>query len=871
MAETGKRFQSKYSAIIEANRLKSYIDDKSLLPVYASSSAKIYPYQIAAARFALRSDYLKGCILCDEASLGKTYEAILIAGQKWYEGKENILIILPATLVPQWNRKLDKHFSIPHTFWNNTKNIPDEEGLIITTYECALKYIDRIKERDWDLVIFDEADVLSNYEAQNTIALKEAVKQAFKLLLTPTPLKKDIRDIYGLIHFIDESVLPDVDVFYKRYFRKPENYPELTAWVSQFCFRTLKDQTTDYVNFTRRIPITVDYPLIPEEKELYNLIKTYLITDDKVAYPNIDSYNLNLMFWNYLSSSPVAFADMLDSGINRTYGAEKTYLQKIQDLARSIDVNSKTHQLLKILKTTFNHLKNMKVTQKAIIFVERSATVDYLYKIFLKNDYNVIKYKDIDSLDKFRNDDEIQILITTDKTAKGLDIEYCPVVVNYDLLYNTIEMEQRICRCHRQGQNSDVLVINLLSKENFADVRILELINKRTLQFNSIFGMSDDIVGNFDAKIKDVLQNFRHKDIVAKDFEHNLAEHKIENKKLVDTSEEVLFTTFTKSISSKVTVSPDYIKDKSDEINATLWELIKYYFTYLQPDWYEVDDKNKTLTLIEGYNRPFLFTYQEELRGRRKNYEGYQKYGMASDFIPVRGRISIMSLLAKGLLDKLDMDCPSEAKIYVDSNIEECEIGYYEYTITSNNDSSYRKYILIGQTKSGRELSENECMDILNLQIKNIYERESFEVSRLGSILEDFRVSNLDDKITKDNLLKQYFIDKEGSIAYEAEKIKMLAGRKKAGLEVHITELKNKISENKKQLESKKFNGLEELQATKEIKVLQQELRKKENDLFFDSEQIDVETEEEIKKLTDDFNFKVFIHKKFHLQIFGTV
>ena len=350
MVEEGTRFKSKYSAIIEANRLKSYVDDESLLPVYASSTAKIYPYQIAAARFALRSDYLKGSILCDEASLGKTYEAILIAGQMWYEGKENILIILPATLVPQWNRKLDKHFSIPHTFWNNTKNIPDEEGLIITTYECALKYIDRIKERDWDLVIFDEADILSNYEAQNTIALKDAVKQAYKLLLTPTPLKKDIRDIYGLIHFIDESVLPDVDAFYKRYFRKPENYPELTSWVSQFCFRTLKDQTTDYVNFTRRIPITVDYPLTPEEKELYNLIKTYLITDDKVAYPNIDSYNLNLMFWNYLSSSPVAFADMLDAGIERTYETEKAYLKKIQDLARSIEVNSKTQQLLKILK-----------------------------------------------------------------------------------------------------------------------------------------------------------------------------------------------------------------------------------------------------------------------------------------------------------------------------------------------------------------------------------------------------------------------------------------------------------------------------------------------------------------------------------------
>lgn len=69
------------------------------------------------------------------------------------------------------------------------------------------------------------------------------------------------------------------------------------------------------------------------------------------------------------------------------------------------------------------------------------------------NKYNVVKYTDDDALKQFRNDKSLQILIANDAIAKGLDIEYCPVVVNYDLLYNAVEMEQRICRCHRQGQN----------------------------------------------------------------------------------------------------------------------------------------------------------------------------------------------------------------------------------------------------------------------------------------------------------------------------------------------------------------------------------------------------------------------------------
>ena len=313
MAEVKTKFQSVYSAFVESKRLEGFVDDKSLLPVYASSTAKIYPYQITAARFALRSDYLKGCILCDEASLGKTYEALLVACQKWYEGKENILVVLPHNLLQQWFRKLEKDFStVPYVFWNNSKNLPEEEGIVITTYDIALRHSTAIKERVWDIVIFDEADVLSNPENKSVQTLKDVVGQAYKLLLTPTPITKDIMDIYGLIHFIDESVLPDPQWFYKRYFRRPENYHELTEWVSQFCFRTLKCQTTDYVNFSRRIPITVNYNLSKEEKLIYALVAAYLKSDDKVAYPKMEEYTLNLLFYNRLSSSPRAFSNLLE-------------------------------------------------------------------------------------------------------------------------------------------------------------------------------------------------------------------------------------------------------------------------------------------------------------------------------------------------------------------------------------------------------------------------------------------------------------------------------------------------------------------------------------------------------------------------------
>ena len=866
MAEIQTKFYSQFAACVEAKRLKNFINDKNLLAVYASSNAKIYPYQIAAARFALRSDYLKGCILCDEASLGKTYEALLVAGQMWYEGKENIIVILPSNLIKQWIKNLKENFTIPFVFWNNTKTLPEEEGIIITTYECALKHANTIKEKDWHLAIFDEADVLSNYEKDTTIILKDAVREAYKLVLTPTPITKDLRDIYGLIHFIDESVLPDIDWFYKRYFRKPENYPELAKWVSQFCFRTLKAQTTDYVNFSRRIPITIDYPLIKEEKELYKLIETYVTSDDKVAYPNIDNYNLNLMFYKSLSSSTQAFVNLLDNPIRRTYGFEKATLQQIQDLAKSIKINSKTIQLLKVLKSVFNHLKTSKVQQKAIVFVDNSITLNVLYNIFQENNYNVLKYENFESIKQFREDSEVQILITKDDAAKGLDIEFCPVVVNYDLLYNSIQMEQRICRCHRQGQTSDVLVINMLSKENFTDVRMLELINKRTLQFNGIFGMSDDIVGNFDTKIKDVLKDFRHKDEVEKSFIENLVTHREQNEQLVENSEEILFTSFTKSISDKFSIAPDYIEEKVDKINNELWELVKYYFIEIKPDWYEIDDEHKTLKLIEGYKRPFLFTYNDN--GRTRNYTGYQTYKMSKEALDNKNIISFTSLFARGILKDIDRGCSPEAKFYVNEQIEPCEIGFYSVAITSK-DVMTHKHILIGQTKSGETLSEDKCRELLNLPVIECEERDSIERIKYGNLLEDFKIGNLDNKISKDKILQEYFKNKEGSIAFEIEKIKLIAGRKKIQLETSLNDIKTEIKELKKQIEQGDLNGLEELKITKQIKILQNDLMKREENLFFAQAEIDVDTENEIAELTNEYHFEVKYVPLFKLQFYS--
>ena len=186
-----------FHAYYTARKLESYVGDASLVPAFASSNIEIYPYQIAAAQFALRSPYLKGCVLCDEGSLGKTFEAMLIATQKWYEGQTKQLIILPINIINQWITKIETSFNIPYILIDNEETFSaygesfEQDAIVIISYDFAVEKAEYINSLLWDLVIFDEADRLNKAhtgESKTATALKGAVCDSFKILLTPTPI-----------------------------------------------------------------------------------------------------------------------------------------------------------------------------------------------------------------------------------------------------------------------------------------------------------------------------------------------------------------------------------------------------------------------------------------------------------------------------------------------------------------------------------------------------------------------------------------------------------------------------------------------------------------------------------------------------------
>jgi SNF2 family DNA or RNA helicase len=284
-------------------------------------------------------------------------------------------------------------------------------------------------------------------------------------------MQNSIMDLYGLIDFIDTGALGDVDEFYKRYFRKPERYGELTAITSRYCFRTLRSQVESYVKIPNRIPVTADYMLSDKEVKLAAMVDSYLKKSDKLAFPKMEEYDLTLMFNRALSSSPWALAGLADTACERTQGAESE-LVEMAEFAAEIQPKDtgKGRDLLKVLKIAFTELKKRGANRKAIIFTENRSTMGFLH-VLLSDKYNTLafdgsKSSDYSVIKKFEHDSEnAEILIATSIAAEGFNLEFCSFVVNFDLPYNVLALEQRIMRCHRKGQLNDVIVLNFLQAE----------------------------------------------------------------------------------------------------------------------------------------------------------------------------------------------------------------------------------------------------------------------------------------------------------------------------------------------------------------------------------------------------------------------
>jgi ERCC4-related helicase len=298
---------------------------------------------------------------------------------------------------------------------------------------------------------------------------------------------------------------------------------------------------------------------------------------------------------------------------------EMSELREFHDLAKSIIKNSKGEVLLTALRRGFAAAAEAQAAQgspalqqKAVIFTESRRTQEYLFRlleqtqfcgrVMLFNGTNndptskaiyqrwLAKNEGTDRVsgspsadmraalvEHFR--DEAAILIATEAAAEGINLQFCNLVVNYDLPWNPQRIEQRIGRCHRYGQKFDVVVVNFLNKTNAADQRVYELLDQKFRLFSGVFGASDEVLGavesgvDFEKRIAAIYHKCRTPEQIQFEFDQLQRELESQIAEGQRDAREKLLDNFDQEVVEKVRIQS---QDVLDRFNERLWRLTRY-------------------------------------------------------------------------------------------------------------------------------------------------------------------------------------------------------------------------------------------------------------------------------------------------------
>ena len=304
-----------------------------------------------------------------------------------------------------------------------------------------------------------------------------------------------------------------------------------------------------------------------------------------------------------------------------------------RNLAQSISKESKAIQLLKALTISFERIENLGGNRKALIFTESRRTQEYLFNFLENNGYKdkvvcfngnndsnaakniyhlwLMRYagtnrisgsavidKKQSIVDAFKDDAEI--LIATEAGAEGINLQFCSLVVNYDMPWNPQRIEQRIGRCHRYGQKNDVVVVNFVNQSNRADCRVYELLNNKFSLFDGVFGASDEVLGaldsgvDFERRINNIYQTCRTEREIEAAFDELQQELDTIIKERIDNTRKTLLENFDEEVVDKLRVRQVEDTERLNVYNKHLWNLA---ISVLGDNIDRVDEKKHTFML----------------------------------------------------------------------------------------------------------------------------------------------------------------------------------------------------------------------------------------------------------------------------------
>ena len=481
-----------------------------------------FDYQVRAAQTALRRFRGRG-LLCDEVGLGKTIEAGLVLKEYGLRQLvQCVLVVTPPALVEQWREELASKFNLPDFV---TSADAEFRALgpgawakfprVIASLATARRAEHRaqIEGLLYDLVIVDEAHHLKN-RASVSWKFVNSLQKKYLLLLTATPVENSLDELYNLITLLKPGQLKTPREFQRQFVvhgdpRQPKNRGKLRELLADVMVRHSRSHVAAAARLPPRRAHTLRLALSPAERLFYDEVSGFIrlrlapapsAADDPAADtpasppPTLSmAHRFTLQtLQREIGSSPLAARPtLLALAENPALAGERRQLLGLADQAAQVTTWAKAEALEKLLAGLHG--------EKALLFTHFRPTLEQLAQRLRALGVDFVLYHGgLNAADKEaairRFEREAQILLSTETAGEGRNLQFCRLMINFDLPWNPLRIEQRIGRIHRIGQTQPVEIYNLSAAGTVEDY-MLDILDRKVNMFELVIGEMDMILG----------------------------------------------------------------------------------------------------------------------------------------------------------------------------------------------------------------------------------------------------------------------------------------------------------------------------------------------------------------------------------------
>ncbi len=461
-----------------------------------------FDYQLQAAETVLRR--MRGrAILADEVGLGKTIEAGLVLIELRLRGlARRVLVVCPSGLVAQWHEELERKFSLATCVLGSdgpgSSLTGSDPPVAIASLPTARRspMRERLVEQDWDLVVVDEAHRARNPSTASSRLVRD-LRTRHLLLLTATPVENRLSDLFHLVSLVAPGVLGTSQQFRARHAAQgtgaPRALASLRAAMDGVMVRHRRSQVA--LMLPRRLAETLVVAPTDAEAEVYAAVAERVRSDGRASSPSRGMALRSAL--RLAGSSPAAVGEV----------AAKLGWDDLQRplaaLASTTRRTAKAEALLETLdRLGATATGTEQPAEKVLVFTAFRRTQAHLVDVLGEAGVRVALYHGAMSrrekeaaITAFRSD--VAVLVSTEAAGEGRNLQFCHQMVNFDLPWNPMQIEQRLGRLHRIGQEHDVTVVNLVARGTIEE-RILAVLEEKINLFELVVGELDMILGRID-------------------------------------------------------------------------------------------------------------------------------------------------------------------------------------------------------------------------------------------------------------------------------------------------------------------------------------------------------------------------------------